>query len=227
MTAVYVEATTKRAIASAIDWPGWFRLGRNEQDALTSLVAVAPRYGSIAKDAGLAFDVPTDPTALEVLERLEGNSGTDYGVPAMILSSDAAPLIDEELDRAIRILNACWDALDKAAASAEGKELRKGPRGGGRELDAILRHVVESQAGYADRIGLKFKWGDLAELPDIREAMAESRERIPAGLREVADVGLPPPGPRGGARWPARYFVRRVAYHVVDHAWEIVDRVES
>lgn len=227
MTAVYVEATAKRAIASAIDWPGWFRLGRNELDALTALVAVAPRYGSIAKDAGLAFDVPTDPTGLEVLERLEGNSGTDYGVPAMILSSDAAPLDGEELDRSIRILNACWTALDKAAACAEGKALRKGPRGGGRDLNAILRHVTEAQASYADRIGLKFKWDELVTLPDIRAAMAESRELVLSGLRDVAAKGLPPPGPRGGTRWPARYFVRRVAYHVVDHAWEIEDRIES
>ncbi len=30
---------------------------------------------------------------------------------------------------------------------------------------------------------------------------------------------LPVQGPRGGVIWPPRYFVRRVAWHVLDHAW--------
>ena len=32
-------------------------------------------------------------------------------------------------------------------------------------------------------------------------------------------------GPRGGVRWTVRRFVRRVAWHVLDHAWEIEDRI--
>jgi hypothetical protein len=36
---------------------------------------------------------------------------------------------------------------------------------------------------------------------------------------------LPEKGPRGGIIWPARYFVRRTAWHVLDHAWEIEDRI--
>ena len=30
----------------------------------------------------------------------------------------------------------------------------------------------------------------------------------------------------GGARWTPRYFVRRAAWHVLDHAWELEDRLE-
>jgi hypothetical protein len=53
----------------------------------------------------------------------------------------------------------------------------------------------------------------------------QSRQAILAGL-EAADKGeLPEKGPRGGILWPARYFVRRVAWHVLDHAWEIEDRM--
>jgi hypothetical protein len=33
-------------------------------------------------------------------------------------------------------------------------------------------------------------------------------------------------GPRGGVRWTARYYVRRSAWHVLDHAWEIEDRAQ-
>jgi hypothetical protein len=27
------------------------------------------------------------------------------------------------------------------------------------------------------------------------------------------------------SRWPPRYVVRRAAWHVLDHAWEIEDRI--
>jgi len=37
---------------------------------------------------------------------------------------------------------------------------------------------------------------------------------------------LPAKGPRGGDRWPARYAIRRSAWHALDHAWEIEDRSE-
>jgi len=36
---------------------------------------------------------------------------------------------------------------------------------------------------------------------------------------------IPHQGPRGGALWTPRYFVRRVAWHTVDHLWEIEDRI--
>jgi hypothetical protein len=32
-------------------------------------------------------------------------------------------------------------------------------------------------------------------------------------------------GPRGGVHWTPRYFVRRAAWHMLDHAWEIEDRI--
>jgi hypothetical protein len=122
--------------------------------------------------------------------------------------------------RATTVLRACWDAFDRAVERAAGKELIKGPRGGGRELAAIQSHVTGAEAGYAGRIGLKLE--EIA--PDDEAALAEHRRKIIDGLSEIAPLGALAPGPRGGARWPARYFVRRVAYHVVDHTWEIEDR---
>jgi len=35
---------------------------------------------------------------------------------------------------------------------------------------------------------------------------------------------IPALGPRGGKRWTPRYFVRRSAWHALDHAWELEDR---
>jgi hypothetical protein len=36
---------------------------------------------------------------------------------------------------------------------------------------------------------------------------------------------LPDFGPRGGERWPALFAIRRSAWHALDHAWEIEDRL--
>jgi hypothetical protein len=45
-----------------------------------------------------------------------------------------------------------------------------------------------------------------------------------AAARARAHGELPDQGPRGGKRWPARYAIRRSAWHALDHAWEIEDR---
>jgi len=57
------------------------------------------------------------------------------------------------------------------------------------------------------------------------ERLDRTRAAILDAIATTAREGVPPPGPRGGKRWLPRYFVRRVAWHVLDHAWEIEDRI--
>ena len=224
---VYVESGQKRALAVALDWPGWCRSANDEASALEALLGAASRYAAILQSTGLRFRAPERLDQLRVSERVTGNASTDMAVPAVILAGDARPMSEAEVQSVSRVLTACWQAFDRTTGAASGRELRKGPRGGGRELEGIARHVLEAESAYADRIGLKLKWGDLADMADVRKALAASREACLEGLASIALLGTPPPGPRGGARWPARYFVRRVAYHVVDHTWEIEDRLQT
>jgi hypothetical protein len=51
-----------------------------------------------------------------------------------------------------------------------------------------------------------------------------TREAILAALKASAAEEIPAQGPRGGVRWSARYFVRRVSWHVMAHVWEIERR---
>ena len=103
-----------------------------------------------------------------------------------------------------------------------GVALRKGPRGGGRELDGIVRHVMGADAVYLAQIGERFPVRDDQEVTD----------ELAAGLRTAivqavwARVrGEPPRKPRrSGTLWPPRYFLRRSAWHALDHTWEIEDR---
>ena len=145
---VYLECGAKRTFASALDWPGWCRQGPGEAAALTALLAFAPRYASILARTRLGFVAPDDAGQLVVVERLPGTATTDFGAPGV------APTADRDrscsaADRARfeKILRAAWRALDAAARSARGRTLTTGPRGGGRSLEAIVDHVIGSDAG--------------------------------------------------------------------------------
>ncbi len=161
-------------------------------------------------------------TAFGVVERLDGNTTTDFGAPGVPPASDSQPVDDAELQRLQTLLSACWQAFDATASCAAGKELRKGPRGGGRELDEIIRHVLEAERSYLLALGGKFKSEETAPIAtrsQIRQAILDAL--VSAAHGEIPAVGL-----RGGKRWTPRYFVRRTAWHVLDHAWEIEDRAE-
>jgi hypothetical protein len=219
---IYLEIGKKRTIAGAVEWPGWCRVGRSEEDALAALVGYGGRYGRILAKTGLEFQQPADESVLAVVERLEGNATTDFGAPAVAPKADERPFDEAEHQRFQTILTACWQAFDEAVGMAEGKTLQKGPRGGGRELEAIREHLLESDRSYLSALGWKYKPDKAARLAaqveGCRAAMLE-------GLAAAVEGEIAKEGPRGGKRWGLRYFVRRVTWHVLDHVWEIEDRV--
>ena len=214
---VYLEAGQKRVFACALDWPGWARSGRDEDSALETLFAYAPRYAQALKRTRLGFGVPPDASALVVVERLRGTATTDFGAPDTSPSQDAKPVREPELKRFTTLLRASWRAFDRAVEGAAGVDLSKGPRGGGRVLEKIVDHVLGSEESYVGMIGAKAPKGDVDGRADrVRRAVLD-------GLERAVHEGVPP-GPRGGKRWTPRYFMRRTVWHALDHAWEIEDR---
>ena len=217
---VYLEVGTKRTFAGAVDWPGWCRRGRDEASALEALLEYGARYAKVVARSRLGFAAPGDASSLHVVERLRGTATTDFGAPDVPTSADAEPIDATEYERLEKILKASWRAFDRAAEAAVGRALRKGPRGGGRSLEKIVEHVIGAEGdGYLRSIG-----GSVPKGPED-EWIARERAAVLEALGTAARDGVPP-GPRGGKRWSARYFVRRSAWHVLDHAWEIEDRVE-
>ena len=202
------EHTSKKVYASALDWPGIARSGRDEAAALEALAAALPRYRPIAAAAG--HPLPDD-AELVVTERIEGDASTAFGVPAKIADADREPVDAEAGARMADLLAACWDALDAIAKTAP-EELRKGPRGGGRDRDKVVRHVTDAEGAYAASMGRKHK-------PETPEAIAAMRADLLDVLRQPSDGS-----PIAGRRWPPRYAARRIGWHVMDHAWEIEDR---
>ena len=219
---VYIESGQKRTFAGALDWPGWCRSGADEASALQALFGYGPRYARVLRAKDFAFQAPKNLSAFNIIERMKGDSTTDFGAPSLAPSVDAEPMNEAELQRFQTILKACWRFFDATTRSASGKGLRKGPRGGGRELDGVIQHLLGSDVGYLAGLGSKVKLDESAkssgELKRIRKSIIEALTSAAHG--EVAERG-----PRGGIRWKPRYFVRRMAWHVLDHAWEIEDRV--
>jgi hypothetical protein len=210
---VYLEIGDKRVFASALEWPGWTRSGKDELRALETLAAYAPRYASVPKIARIEFAIGAKPS-FKVVERVKGNATTDYGAPGIQANSDTKTLTPGEADRISALLAASWKVFDAAVAKAPA-ELRKGPRGGGRDRDKIADHILDAESGYTPKLGLKLKTpsrGDKAAVQATRKAILDA-------IR--ASAGSPQTGEK---RWPPRYVARRMAWHLLDHAWEIEDR---
>ena len=215
-TAVVLEVGAKKVFAVAVDWPGWCRAGRTEELALEALEEYARRYLEVAERAGVRF--PASATAaFEVVERVTGDATTDFGAPGKVADSDAERLTAARARRQAALVGAAWDVFDRIAAVTP-PALRKGPRGGGRDRDKMIDHVLSTEAAYARKIGVKHP-------PPARSdtiAIKVLRDDILAVLSRAGEGT--PPVPRG---WPPRYAARRIAWHALDHAWEMQDRTES
>jgi hypothetical protein len=214
-TRVYLEVGTKRVFACSLDWPGWCRPGRDEDVALTALASYAPRYATVAAAAGVPFDEALA-DELVVVEKLPGDTTTNFGAPSQVPHLDSEPLTAADARRLAALVAGTWSVLDAVAAEAP-RQLRKGPRGGGRDRDPMLEHVLGAEASYARKLGVRHRQpaiDDAAAISSLRRDIVDVLQSARAGT---------PPVPNG---WPPRYAARRIAWHVLDHAWEIEDKSE-
>ena len=214
---VVIELGGKLSFASAKNWPGFSRSGKDAAEALERLAAYAPRYASVLQGTNLDFPKALKAEDFKIVFEVNGGTATDFGVPSMAWPDDEQLPDTAEAQRWLAILDAAWKAFDQAAQAAQGKQLQQGPRGGGRNLDRMSDHVREAEQGYMVSLGGKLS-------PRAKADWSLQREEVRAAFIEAMNGNLPKIGPRGGKRWPARYFIRRSVWHLLDHAWELEDR---
>ena len=202
-TPVYLEVGSKKVFACSLDWPGWCRSARTEEEALEALARYAERYRPVPEEAGVRF-AKSAGDDLEVVERVKGDATTDFGAPHVPAGADATPLTKAQAERLAALVQATWTVFDHVAKSAPA-ELRKGPRGGGRDRDKMIAHVLDAEKAYLAKVGVK----------DGRDAFLEALRAARRPQPELAKKS-----------WPWRYTARRVAWHALDHAWEMEDRSE-
>ena len=211
MTVVVLEVGAKKVFASALDWPGWVRSGRTDEAALDALADYRERYAEVVGEAGLAL--PLD-EPFEVTERLPGTSTTDFGAPDVMATRERAALSAADAERVARLVGASWTVFDRVYA-ASAAELVKGPRGGGRDRDSVAQHVVNAEFRYARKFGLVLPTPSIGDVG----ALAEERSAVLQALRSATG-----PVDAEAKGWSPAYAARRIAWHVLDHAWEMQDK---
>ena len=216
--AVCLEVTPKQAVASALDWPGWCRAARDEGAALEALASYAGRYAPVAGQAGVSFPATV---AFDVVERVPGGPATAFAspecrrpFPQMTAEAERTTVTPAAAQRLARLVTAAWAAFDQIAAASPA-ELRKGPRGGGRDRDQIIGHVIGAETAYARKLGIKRKQPPPATSP-----------RSGNCARRSPPWWAPLGRPLVLSGWTTRYAARRIAWHILEHAWEMQDRAE-
>ncbi|MEA2623797.1 MAG: hypothetical protein QOH61_2707 [Chloroflexota bacterium] len=206
----------RRVFAQAVGWPGWCRAARDEPRAIEALVAYADRYrvavGDLAAPLGSDAPIPT------VVERVDGDVTTDFGAPGQVVASDRRPLEPGEPQRLAAFLDACWAAFDGAYASVPA-ERRPVKPDVGRSPDGMRLHILGALRAYASWLA--------KPVPKLDEAMPDESERAIRGFVRDAVLALPVGVPFEEERHPGPYAVRRECWHVLDHAWELEDRLRA
>ncbi len=208
------QGKKKRVVACAFDWPGWDRSARIGEDVLAVLAAYRPRYAKVAELAGFGAEFGAT-GELEVVERLEGIGMTDfYGLSGRTAAPENDAMTAAECERKIALLRASWNTFDNVAARVS-PELQKGPRGGGRDRDQIIRHVNGAEIDeFAPKVGVKVP----LETRDDAEALRAYRDAFVEGIREHHARG------ESARSWALQFLIRRCAWHMLDHAWEMEDK---
>ena len=206
----------KKVVAVAPDWPGLERGAKTAEEAIERLRAYLPRYAPVARLAGMnaALDTVSD---VEVVEQYPGTPSTDFwGISFAFSSIDKQDMSAGELERELRLMQACWAFFDDVRARVSA-EMRKGPRGGGRDRDHIVRHTLAAEQDWAGGVGVSVPDGAL--LTD--EGLNAYRATYCRAIRDYHAQGK---WAGNRAKWPLRFLIRHTAFHTLDHAWEMEDK---
>lgn len=206
----------RKSVAFSIDWPGWSRGAKSAELALETLESYRVRYRLIADLAGMSREFEAA-GRLEVVEDRVGTGSVDFwGISYSPSSAEQDPMSELELERGMALLRACWAFFDGVAARVS-PEMRKGPRGGGRDRDRIIRHTIRTESeDFAKQVGLRIP----EEAALTPEGLREHRANYLAAMRAY-NAGETE---RRMRSWTLPFLIRHSAYHTLDHAWEMEDK---
>jgi len=208
-----VGPKNKRFVAVAPDWPGLERGAKTGDAAVERLRSYLPRYAKVAKLAGMDAEFAAI-TKVDVIEQYPGSGSTDFwGISFAFSSVDGLRMSDEELERELTLMNACWKFFDNVRGRVS-TDMQKGPRGGGRDRDRIVRHVVATEQDWGKKLGLH------APEPVVTDdkGLRAWRKDYCTAIRTFNSED------KAARTWPLRYLIRHTGYHTLDHSWEMEDK---
>jgi hypothetical protein len=206
----------KKVVAVAPDWPGLARGATTEEAAIERLLGYVPRYAAVAKLAGMEAEFATSAigSSANVVEHYPGTGSTDFwGISFGFSGIDQQAMSEEELERELTLMRSCWAFFDDVRSRVSA-EMQKGPRGGGRDRDRIVRHVLFTERDWAKMVGVITPEDTMLtgeELNAYRDAYCNA-------IRAFHSEG------KMARKWPLRYLIRHTAFHTLDHTWEMQDK---
>ena len=215
----------KKVVAVAADWPGLERGATTGEAAIERLLSYVPRYAQVAKLAGMGADFAagtksaTSKTGdvVGVVERYPGTGSTDFwGISFGFSSIDKQAMSAEALERELALMRACWTFFDDVRSRVSA-EMQKGPRGGGRDRDRIVRHTLFTEQDWAKMLGLPTP-EEAQEAILTEEGLKVHRDVYCNAIRAAHSQD------KMARKWPLRYLIRHTAFHTLDHAWEMEDK---
>jgi hypothetical protein len=204
----------KKFVAYAPAWPGWSRGAKSEVEAIETLESYRERYRPVAERAGFGVEFAAA-GEIDVVERYVGTGSTDFwGISFSASPGEIGPMSEDVHERKLALLQACWSYFDDVLGRVT-PELKKGPRGGGRDRDDILNHTYGTErTQMAVKVGVRTPQGVML----TPEGLARHREEYLAAFREYNAEG------RKARTWELQFLLRHTAYHMMDHAWEMEDK---
>jgi hypothetical protein len=200
-------------VAVAPDWPGLERGATTGEGAIERLLAYVPRYAAVTKLVGMEVAF-ADITGADVVEQYPGTGSTDFwGISFAFSSIDQQVMTGEALERELTLMRACWAFIDDVRSRVSA-EMRRGPRGGGRDRDRIVRHTVATELDWAKKLGLPAPPNRML----TGEELIAHRDAYCNAIRALHSQG------KMARTWPLSYLIRHTAYHTLDHAWEMEDK---
>ena len=205
----------KKAVAFALDWPGWSRGAKTPELAVETLESYRERYRLIAEAADMGARFKRE-GRFEIIEDRVGPGSTDFwGISFAPSATEHDPMNAKELDRKVSVLQTCWEYFDKVGKRVSA-EMLKGPRGGGRDRDHIIRHTIRVESEeFAKRLGLR-----IPEEGALTPAGVRSHRKNYVAAMRAYNAGE---GKRMKS-WTLPFLIRHSAFHVMDHAWEMEDK---
>ena len=206
----------KKVVAVAPDWPGLARGAKTEEAAIERLLTYVPRYVPVVKLAGMEAAFPTTTTA-DVIEHYPGTGSTDFwGISFAFSSIDKQAMSDDALERELTLMRACWAFFDDVRSRVSA-EMQRGPRGGGRDRDHIVRHTFAAEQDWAKGVGVVTS----DDMMLTGEGLRTHRDAYCHAIQDYHSQGK---SAGKVAKWPLRYLIRHTAFHTLDHAWEMEDK---
>ena len=216
-----------RSIAWALNHPGCFAYGQNEEEAQRNFPPAAREYVDwIARHGESWLDDKVEVVVEETFEAYFVNPGFERAVPGqdtyMVESfflHDWKPLVPPEIEHALMLL--AWSRADllSLVQGVEAERLNQSHLQERWNIHGILKHIGGAEWWYQERIGFPFPEQEDDIPADPFERLATVREHFTALLPRLEGVtkvvGLE------GEVWSPRKVLRRALWHERDHTEHI------